>query len=36
MNSSATLLNGTAVKENGSGTVVIRTTQDNFEVVLEI
>jgi hypothetical protein len=36
MNARATLSNGKTVKENGSGTVVVRAVQDNFEVLLEI
>jgi hypothetical protein len=36
MNARATLSNGRIVKENGGGKVVVRATQDNFEVVLEI
>jgi hypothetical protein len=36
VNARATLLNGRTVKENGDGTVIIRATQNNFEVVLEI
>jgi hypothetical protein len=28
--------NGRTFKENGGGTVVVRATQDNFEVVLEM
>jgi hypothetical protein len=36
MNASATLSNGRTVKGNGGGTVAVRTTQDNFEALLEI
>jgi hypothetical protein len=36
MNARVTLLNGTAVKENGCRTVVVQAMQDNFEVVQEI
>jgi hypothetical protein len=36
MNARATLSKSKPVKENGGGTVVVRATQDNFEVVLEI
>jgi hypothetical protein len=36
MNVRPTLSNGRAVKGNGSGTVIVRATQDNFEAVLEI
>jgi hypothetical protein len=36
MNAEATLSNGSAVKENGGGTVFLRGRQYNFEVVLEM
>jgi hypothetical protein len=36
MNARAALSNGREVKENGGGTVVLRATEDNFEVALEI
>jgi hypothetical protein len=36
MNARATLSNGRRVKENGDGTIIVRATQDNFEVVFEI
>jgi hypothetical protein len=36
MNATATLSNGWSTKENVGGTVVVRATQDNFQVVLEI
>jgi hypothetical protein len=36
MNARATLSNERTVKENGSGVVVIRGMQDNFEVVFRI
>jgi hypothetical protein len=35
VNTRAILSNGKKVKENGSGTIVVRATQDNLEVVLE-
>jgi hypothetical protein len=36
MNVSGTLSNDRTVKENGGGTVVVRASQDNFEVIMEI
>jgi hypothetical protein len=36
MNARATLSNGRTIKGNGGGAVVIRVTQDKFEVVLEV
>jgi hypothetical protein len=36
MNTRATLLNVRTVKENGGETVVVRATQENVEVILEI
>jgi hypothetical protein len=36
MNVRATLSNDRIVKENGGGTVVVRATQDTFEVIIKI
>jgi hypothetical protein len=36
MNARTTLSNGMTVKGNGSGTAVVRATQNNFEVILKI
>jgi hypothetical protein len=36
MNARSTLSNDSTVKANGGGTVVVRTMQDNFEVVVGI
>jgi hypothetical protein len=36
MNAKATLSNGRTFKENGKETVVVRATQDNYDVVMEI